>query len=273
VDNIDNKQRCTNVIIFGAPRGDPYAAVERFLQDRPQLWRNLDEAFFLGKGNGRRPLLVRFALVSACNDCIAFSHTATFIQKFQGVAVVRDRSDLRRTGVSRLKAAGPALRAAFPGIKVHQHHDFVEYEGTRINAVDFAASGVLIGDSLFDIDKACTENEEVEITQGVFVRVGDTIVFGYRCKDGTPLAPEDEADEDDITNRVPDADTGRTSETTRPERRQLNKRTLAGAEGLTDGGLRFFDGQNRHRGSTRGSVVMGQAQDPFDVRHCLSHAT
>jgi hypothetical protein len=260
VDRIDNKQRSQNLIVFGLTRGDALSAAETLLQDRKQLWRNLDDAFFLGKSTGRCPLLLHFASTAACNDCVAYSHSSDFYQRFQGVTMVRDRSDLRRTGVSRLTAADSALRDAYPGIKIHQHRDFIEFEGRRVDAIDFAASAVTIGVSLFDVDKACEANGRYEVNQGVFTRVGDTIVFGYRRKDGVPASPKRRED----GHPVPDDRAGVGQRSQQNKRR--NEGTLAGADFITAGGARFFDGQGRHRGANQGSVVMGASTDTYDVR-------
>jgi hypothetical protein len=129
----------------------------------------LDEALFLGKKPGRRPLLATFGLISAGNDCLAYLHTDAFTRKFPNVTVVRHRSDLRRTGMSRLSTAAPVLKSKHPDVMVHNFHDYVEIGGKRIDAVEFAASTVEINGAVFDIDKACSRNVEYELNLALFV--------------------------------------------------------------------------------------------------------
>lgn len=168
IEQLDQKQRKKNVIVVGVERGDPNKAIERLLDGRPDLLRNLDEAFFLGKGQGRRLLLISFITVKAAEDCLRYSHAHPFVQRFPHVKMVRDRSDLRRTGTSRLAAAAPRLKAQFPTAVVHKHFDYVEHEGKKYDAFDFAASAAVIGNVLFDIDTACNGNDEFKVAERGF---------------------------------------------------------------------------------------------------------
>jgi hypothetical protein len=172
VERLEHKQRSHSVIIYGVRRGDPYQALERLFQERQVLWKDLDEAYFLGKKPGRRPLLATFARVSVCNDCLAYSHTDNFTKKHPGVTMVRDGSDLGRTGMSRLATAAPVLSQKFPNIKVHNFSNYVELDGKRTDAVDFAASIVDLDGSSFDVNAACSKNVDYEVNLVFFCSDG-----------------------------------------------------------------------------------------------------
>ncbi len=266
VEKIDHRQRSYSVIVYGIPRGDPYQALEKLFQQKPALWRNLDEAYFLGKKPGRRPLLATFGLISACNECLAYSHTDAFTKKFPEVTVVRDRSDYWRTGISRLSTAAQALTLRFPNAKVHNRHDFVEIGGNRIDAVEFAASTVEINGVVFDIDDACGKNVEYELNLALFVRIGDVIIYGYK-KIGTQYTGTDGEEEEEgaeVEARGVDVGNGRRSVDER--RGNAQKRTLSGFDGLSSGRVRLYDGTGLHQGQSRNLASMGSLDDPYDVR-------
>ncbi len=275
VERIEHKQRSHSVIIYGVPRGDPYLALEKLFQEKQALWRNLDEAYFLGKKPGRRPLLATFAFISACNDCLAYSHTDSFTRRHPGVTMVRDRSDLRRTGMSRLATATPALKLKYPNIKVHNFYDYVELDGKRTDAIDFAASIVDLGGSSFDIDAACSKNVEYEVNLALFIRMGDVIIYGYKRIGLQYTGPDDElmddsednADNRQVAGREGGAAThGAAASNGASRGTGGQKRTLNGFDGVSDGQVRVFNGVGRHQGSSRNLSMMGEIDDPYDVR-------
>jgi hypothetical protein len=275
IEQLDQKQRKKNVIIIGATRGEPFAVVRNLLAGKADLLANLDEAFFLGKGNGRRPLLVSFTKVTSAEDCLRHSHTSSFVSKFPNIKMVRDRSDLRRTGTSRLAAAAPELKRRFPGIMVHKHHDYVEFGNRRFDAFDFAASAADILGVLFDVEDACMKNPDYEVAEGVFVRVGDVVIFGYRKKQVAGLVFG--LDQSNAAGAVGSGAAGSDnfggvggvggSHDVRPTTAKgRGKRSLAGTDAFTAGGVRMFDGSNRFHGQNRNLLVMGALDDPFEVR-------
>ncbi len=263
IEQLDQKQRKKNVIVVGAERGVPHQVAERLLGDRQDLLRNLDEAFFLGKGQGRKPLLISFITVKAAEECLRFSHANPFVQRFPHVRMVRDRSDLRRTGTSRLAAAAYRVKEQFPTAAVHKHYDYVEVGGKRLDAFDFAASAVVINDSLFDIDAACNANDEYEMAEGVFTRVGDIIVFGFRKKGvGGVRYSEEDDDEPSSAARGASAATGATS----AAKAAQQKRMLAGINTASSGEVQLFDGTNRYAGQNINLSLIGSTHDPYEVR-------
>jgi hypothetical protein len=130
-----------------------------------------------------------------------------------------------------------------------------------VDAIEFAASAVLIGVTLFDVDAACEANGSYKVNQSVFSLIGDSIIFGYRRKEGAPVPLRNNGDR----GRVAEAGGGGQASRNQQTKRR-NADVLAGADMLTAGGAHFFDGQNRHRGTDHGSVVMGALQDDYDVR-------
>jgi hypothetical protein len=161
---------------------------------------------------------------------------------------------------------------------VHKHFDYVEFERKKYDAFDFAASAAVIGDALFDIDAACSANDDFEKTEGVFTRVGDIIVFGYRKKRVEGVAYEEEDDEDEQSGGAHGTDNnGSSSLSGGPSiisngtgpggSKGLQKRTLAGINAVTSGGFQVFDGSNRYSGQGSSlSSLIGGAHDPYEVR-------
>jgi hypothetical protein len=151
----------------------------------------------------------------------------------------------------------------------------VEFEGKRYDAFDFAASAAVIGDALFDIDAACEANGDFEKTEGVFTRVGDVIVFGFRKKqvNGAPYVEEDEDDDQgdgqgSAGQGLRPQGGGPSSVTTGTKgAKGTQKRTLAGINAVTSGGFLVFDGSNRYAGQgPSNSSLIGSIDDPYEVR-------
>jgi hypothetical protein len=184
-------------------------------------------------------------MVTSAEDCLRFSHTSAFVQKFPNIKMVRDKSDLRRTGTSRLAAAAPELKRRFPDAKFHKHHDYVELGGRRFDAFDFAASAADLNGQLFDVENACSRNPDYEEAESVFVRVGDVVIFGYRKKQARGPAVEDGVAGFDVaessSNRA--SGLGNRGGFTRG---RGGKRTLSGVDTVSAGGVRIFNGNNRH---------------------------
>ncbi len=276
VERIDSKQRSKNVVVIGLQRGDPTAAIKKLLDGKHELLRNVDDAFFMSKKPGRRPMLVTFITKFACEEFLKMSHGAEFTKKFANVIVVRDRSEVRRTGMSRIAASAARLRIAFPEITIHQHSEFVAVSGQKVDAVEFVASAVKIDGVVFDIDEACDASETHEVNEYLYARVGDIFVFGYKKKgsgEGRLDVTESEEEDDEereagdkvgsSSSRLPraakSAAAAANAANARPRKR------AAATSGTTSGGVRIQYGPRDHE-RRENPLVMGAVEDPYDRR-------
>ena len=182
LERVEGKIRKRSVIVNGLQPGEPYEAVEHLLKNKPGLWHDVDEAFFMGQSQNRRPLHLTFTNISSCEACLSYSHSFEFTQAFPQVSIVRDRSELRRTGISRLGAVASCLHESFPEMFIHQHFEFATLGSRRIRASEFAGSAIVIDDHIFEIEEACEANDSHEVNEALFVRMGDVMIKGYKRK-------------------------------------------------------------------------------------------
>ncbi len=179
VEKIDSEQRSKTLVVIGLQQGDPMEAVKKLAGANNDIIRNIDDAFFMSNKPGRRPLLIMLITKFACEEFLRMLHKPDFTRKFVNVIVVRDQSELRRTGMTSIAASTVRLRAVFPEISVHEHNEFVLAGGRKIEAVEFVASAVSIEGVVFDIDEACNSNEAYEMNEYLYAHVGDVYVLGY----------------------------------------------------------------------------------------------
>jgi hypothetical protein len=283
VERIDSKQRSKNLVVIGLQRGDATEAVRKLMDGKGDLLRNVEDAFFLSNKPGRRPMLITFVTKFACEEFLTLSHKAEFTRKFVNVIVVRDRSEVRRTGISRIAASTARLRSAFPDITVHPHSEYVVAGGKKIDAIEFVASAVLIEGIVFDIDEACEMSGTHEINEYLFARVGDVFVYGYRKKGSDEgrvehVGTDDEAEEEprlDIADgggRLPRAAKTAAANTNAASAGRSRKRAAGkdtGTNGTTSAGVRIFFGP-REREQQINPLVMGAVEDLYDRRGPLS---
>ncbi len=276
VERIDSKQRSKNLVVIGLQRGDPTEAVKK-LMGGTDLLRNVDDAFFMSNKPGRRPLLVSFVTKFACEEFLKMSHRPDFTRKFPNVVVVRDRSETRRTGVSRIAASAAKLSALFPEVTIHQHSEFVIVDGKKIDAFEFVASAVMINGTVFDIDEAFETSGTHEVNDYLYARVGDVFVFGYRKQgteearaDGSELGSDNDEDEEQGTEARIEGGSGRlprAAKTATANARAASaaprKRRAAGSNGTTNGGVRIQYGPTEQERRPN-LLLMGAVEDPYD---------
>ncbi len=261
LDEVDNKQRGHSVIAIGTTGVNERLAVEHLLQSKPDLLKDVEDVFPLGRGSGV-PLHITFYTKSSSGKLIAWSHTQDFKSRFgKDVSVVRDRTELRRTGRSRLAAATPSLRTL--DVAVHQFNDHAVVDGKKVDAIEFAASTVVIRESIFDIDAACAANQEYEVSEALFTRVGDVIVNGFRKK-RRPAA--NGVGSGGSSSRQSASATSGSSATSSGSGR---KRGLPQGQSVTAGGVNVMNGPNQRFHGNGNRLMMGSVADPYDVRYPL----
>ncbi len=269
IERIDSKQRSKNLVVIGLQRGDAMEAVKKLTAGKPDLLRNVDEAFFMSNKPGRRPMLVSFVTKFACEEFLKTSHQPSFTKKFPHVSVVRDRSELRRTGISRLAAAAPRLRALLPEIFIHQRHEYATFEGKKTDAIEFVASMITFGDSVFDVDEACDSNTEFESNDYLYAQVGDVFIFGYRKKGGEErYQREVEGEDEGEPSASEDLDRSQGAVTRSASGAQAvrgGRKRPAASSGTTSGGVRTYFGPTEREGQAN-LLVMGAISDPYDRR-------
>jgi hypothetical protein len=248
LDQVDSKQRGKSVIVIGATGVTEKQAVDNLLATKPDMLRDVEEAFYLGKGPGV-PIHVTFTTKGSSTKLIAWSHTKDFKDRFgRDVSVVRDRTELRRTGRSRLAAAASQLRSI--NVNVHQFYDYAMADGKKIDAIEFASCSLVINDTVFDVERACSSSTEYEVSDALFTRVGDVIINGYRKKK-RPGPSGGAAGGRNGTNGS-------------------GRKRLPNGDLYTSGGVRFVNGANTTHHGHGNALLMGNINDPYDVRNLLS---
>ena len=200
--------------------------------------------------------MIHFTTVSATEAFIRFSHSPKFTEKFPAVTVTKDKSETRRTGISRLAVAAPQLTETFSGLEVHCFFDFATFRGKRFDASDFAAPTVQIRNRMFDVDAACLENSDFKPNEALFTTYGNmTVQASKRKHPQRRSGPSASVTEQVIPNP-----------SSREALSKVNKPNLNNINFRTAGGVQLFNGSNGKYFGKSSRQMIGGMTDQYEVR-------